>query len=79
MLITLPRPTANNYSFVEIIDDRCDSVECNDDDVRRVCKTPGDPCGCTRQYYQRSGLPFSVIHWYLLFTVILDASKFKFQ
>ena len=29
----------------------------DDDDVRRVCKTPGDPCGCTRQYYQRSGLP----------------------
>ena len=28
----------------------------NDDEVRRVCMTPGDPCGCTRQYYQRSGL-----------------------
>ena len=25
----------------------------DDDEVRRVCKTPG----CTRQYYQRSGLP----------------------
>ena len=20
----------------------------DDDEVRRVCKTPGDPCGCTR-------------------------------
>ena len=27
------------------------------DEVRRVCKTPGDPCGCTRQYSLRSGLP----------------------
>ena len=28
----------------------------NDDEVRRVCKTPGDPCRCTRQYYQRTVL-----------------------
>ena len=28
-----------------------------DDEVHRVCKTAGDPCGCTRQYYQRSGFP----------------------
>ena len=30
-----------------------------DDEVSRVCKTPGDPCGCTRQNSQRSGLPLS--------------------
>ena len=29
----------------------------DDDEVRRVCKTPGDPCECTRQHSQRSGLP----------------------
>ena len=34
-----------------------DDDDDDDDEVRRVCKTPGDPCGCTRQYYQRSGLP----------------------
>ena len=27
------------------------------DEVRRVRKNPGDLCGFTRQYYQRSGLP----------------------
>jgi hypothetical protein len=29
----------------------------DDDEVGRVCKTPGDPYGCTRQHSQRSGLP----------------------
>jgi hypothetical protein len=33
------------------------SLDIYDDEVRRVCKTPGDPCGCTRQFYQRSDLP----------------------
>ena len=32
-------------------------VVLNDDDVRRVCKIPGDPCGCTRQHFPKSGLP----------------------
>ena len=30
-----------------------------DDEVRRICKTPGDPCGCNRQQSQRNGLPLS--------------------
>jgi hypothetical protein len=30
-----------------------DDDDDDDDVVSRVCKTPGDPCGCTRQYYQR--------------------------
>ena len=34
-----------------------DDDDDDDDEVCRVCKTPGDPCGCTRQHYQRSGLP----------------------
>ena len=37
-----------------------------DADVRRVCKTPGVPCGCTRQHSQRSGLPLPspwIKHW----------------
>ena len=29
----------------------------DDDEDRRVCKTPGDPCGCTRQHSQSSGWP----------------------
>ena len=29
----------------------------DDDGVRRACKIPGGPCGCTRQHSQRSGLP----------------------
>jgi hypothetical protein len=27
-----------------------------DDEVRRVCETPGDPCGFTTQHSQGSGL-----------------------
>ena len=34
---------SNLYFILGLYDD--------DDEVRRVCKTPGDPCGCTRQYY----------------------------
>ena len=33
------------------------TLKYNDDEVRRVCKTPGDPWGCTRQHSQRNGLP----------------------
>jgi hypothetical protein len=32
-------------------------IDDDDDEVHRICRTPGDPCGCTRQYFQRSGLP----------------------
>ena len=42
----------DKYSLQMSYDDDDD-----DDEVRRVCKTPGDPCGCTRQYYKMSGLP----------------------
>ena len=38
-------------------DDEDDDDDDDDDEVRRVCKIPGDPCGCTRQHFQRSGLP----------------------
>ena len=32
-------------------------IDGDDDEVRRVCKTPGNPFECTRQHSQRSGLP----------------------
>ena len=38
----------------------------DDDEVLRVCNTPGDPCGCTRQHSQSSGLPLPspwIKHW----------------
>ena len=42
------------------------SSDDDNDEVRGVCKTPGDPSGCTRQYYQSSGLLFPsplIKHW----------------
>ena len=32
------------------------TIQLFDDEIRRVCKNPGDPWGCTRQHSQRSGL-----------------------
>ena len=43
--------------FLKKMPSNCDDEDDDDDEVRRVCKTPGDPCRCTRQHSQRSGLP----------------------
>ena len=41
----------------------------DDDEVRRVCKTPCDPCGCTWQHSQMSGVPlpspWNVVHFFV--------------
>ena len=54
LILTEIFPSVQKHEFFSIYEHLLDS---NDDEVRRVCKTPGDPCGCTRQYYKRSGLP----------------------
>ena len=55
-------------SFTEIFVDRhlLPIKYFDDDEVRRICKIPGDPCGCTRQHSQRNGLPLAypwITHW----------------
>ena len=59
----------STYLIASSFDDDDD----DEDEVCRVCKTPGDSCGCTRQHSQRSGLllpspwiklcPFSLLHY----------------
>ena len=61
---TFEKRLKNNAFLVIIMFKRSDDDD--DDEVRRVCKTPGDPCGCTSQYYERSGLPLPspwIIYW----------------
>ena len=55
----------------------CILYDDDDEEVRRVYKTPGDPCRCTRQHSQRSGLPlpspirytYSVQHYYKILQI----------